>query len=411
MKPSNRKVLENHERSITVSLYMPSTYIVTALHPPYAATNKSSSSSTARSNHLMKPTTPNFDSSIALTILVLITAIFFMGFFSVYLRCFAKVSSSATEQAAFRRRNQQQQRQQQITSSSGVEESSSTTHDQHRNHSGLDPSTVGSLPLVLAYNVVTAGGKPKQSVECVVCLSEFQETEMVKMIPFCEHVFHPECIDMWFLSHSSCPICRSTKLFPPSPYYYNSDSDHVNNNNNKAIIDVALIELGHDHLRLVDDHDHDQAVGVSEVPLENDQKSTVVVMVEMGDINTNGGHTDQLVVERDHDHDHDHDHYHQVISMRRTLSCPSCLSSAGNNKSVQLMNDDDDDDDGGGGIIGDRVQLEITCELLTGTDTTYNTRFSWHAEIPRSVGVLGGLINAIFAHQFFKVGRHYVPPI
>lgn len=49
--------------------------------------------------------------------------------------------------------------------------------------------------------------------ECSICLSEFEEKEFVKVIPFCKHGFHPTCIDTWLSSHVSCPLCRSTELF------------------------------------------------------------------------------------------------------------------------------------------------------------------------------------------------------
>jgi hypothetical protein len=31
----------------------------------------------------------------------------------------------------------------------------------------------------------------------------------VRLLPKCNHSFHINCIDMWFHSHSTCPICRS----------------------------------------------------------------------------------------------------------------------------------------------------------------------------------------------------------
>ncbi|CAN1171725.1 RING-H2 finger protein ATL57, partial [Linum perenne] len=50
------------------------------------------------------------------------------------------------------------------------------------------------------------------TVECVICLGEFEEGERVKVIPFCGHVFHVECVDTWLLSHVSCPLCRSIQF-------------------------------------------------------------------------------------------------------------------------------------------------------------------------------------------------------
>ncbi|KAL4558269.1 hypothetical protein LXL04_036467 [Taraxacum kok-saghyz] len=48
-----------------------------------------------------------------------------------------------------------------------------------------------------------------ESTECAICLGEYEDDEWVKTIPNCSHVFHVSCIDTWFQTHSSCPLCRS----------------------------------------------------------------------------------------------------------------------------------------------------------------------------------------------------------
>ncbi|KAL0370131.1 UNVERIFIED_CONTAM: RING-H2 finger protein ATL57 [Sesamum angustifolium] len=150
--------------------------------------NGSSTSSAAAVSRPFNPTSP-FDSSMALTILVLLTALFFMGFFSVYIRRFtaAEDQSSPSPTAASRSR----------------------PPPPNRKGGGLDPSAVSSLPLV-AYG---RAAKHPMIDDCPICLSEFQETETVKLIPYCGHVFHPTCVDTWLSSHVTCPLCRSAQLF------------------------------------------------------------------------------------------------------------------------------------------------------------------------------------------------------
>ncbi|KAK2988524.1 hypothetical protein RJ640_022475 [Escallonia rubra] len=135
-----------------------------------------------------KPGSP-FDSSMALTVLVLLTALFFMGFFSVYIRRLAEDAAGTDE---LRRRRQHH---------GGSLRAYSTRPYPLK---GLDPTVIESLP-VLPYTAAT-----KQATDCTVCLSEFEGGESVKVIPYCRHVFHPECIDRWLASHVSCPLCRST---------------------------------------------------------------------------------------------------------------------------------------------------------------------------------------------------------
>ncbi|CAI9779747.1 unnamed protein product [Fraxinus pennsylvanica] len=69
---------------------------------------------------------------------------------------------------------------------------------------GLEAEVLNSLPL-FAYSSKTH----PEVVECAVCLSEFEENETGRFLPKCSHSFHVECIDMWFRSHSTCPLCRS----------------------------------------------------------------------------------------------------------------------------------------------------------------------------------------------------------
>ncbi|KAL9243008.1 hypothetical protein vseg_016950 [Gypsophila vaccaria] len=44
---------------------------------------------------------------------------------------------------------------------------------------------------------------------CVVCLSEFKDQEILRILPKCSHTFHLDCIDVWLLKNASCPLCRS----------------------------------------------------------------------------------------------------------------------------------------------------------------------------------------------------------
>ncbi|MFS8005847.1 putative transcription factor C2H2 family [Helianthus anomalus] len=137
---------------------------------------------------LRSPATSSpFDSSLVLTVLVLLTVLFFMAFFSLYIRRFSSVTSSGDENSV-----------------SGAGNSPPRLHKR----GGVDVSTVQSLPIVLY------GGDLKTWSECSICLTEFEEKETVKVIPYCRHGFHPVCIETWLSSHGSCPMCRSTQLFP-----------------------------------------------------------------------------------------------------------------------------------------------------------------------------------------------------
>lgn len=69
---------------------------------------------------------------------------------------------------------------------------------------GLEPTVLKALPVT-----VYRAEDFKEGLECSVCLSELAEGEEARMLPKCNHGFHLECIDMWFHSHSTCPLCRT----------------------------------------------------------------------------------------------------------------------------------------------------------------------------------------------------------
>lgn len=74
---------------------------------------------------------------------------------------------------------------------------------------GLDPMVISSLP-VLLYRQAAEKKRIEEDEMCSICLSTFDEGEKVKMLPKCTHTFHPDCIDEWLRTRSSCPLCRAS---------------------------------------------------------------------------------------------------------------------------------------------------------------------------------------------------------
>lgn len=70
--------------------------------------------------------------------------------------------------------------------------------------SGIDKTVIESLPF---FKFSSLKGS-KEGLECAVCLSKFEDIEMLRLLPKCKHAFHIACIDNWLEKHSSCPICR-----------------------------------------------------------------------------------------------------------------------------------------------------------------------------------------------------------
>ncbi|KAJ1290031.1 hypothetical protein BS78_02G210800 [Paspalum vaginatum] len=139
-----------------------------------------------------QPYAQNFSPSMAIVIVVLIAAFFFLGFFSIYIRhCYGDGSSGYSANpvpsgAAARSRRQR----------------------------GVDAAVLESFP-TMAYADVKAHKAGKGALECAVCLSEFDDDETLRLLPKCSHVFHPDCIDTWLASHVTCPVCRANLVPDP----------------------------------------------------------------------------------------------------------------------------------------------------------------------------------------------------
>ena len=48
----------------------------------------------------------------------------------------------------------------------------------------------------------------QEGLECAVCLSRFEDADILRLLPKCKHAFHLDCVDTWLISHSTCPLCR-----------------------------------------------------------------------------------------------------------------------------------------------------------------------------------------------------------
>ncbi|URE40080.1 RING-H2 finger protein [Musa troglodytarum] len=36
------------------------------------------------------------------------------------------------------------------------------------------------------------------------------EGDKIKVLPGCDHGFHPECVDEWLRARANCPLCRAS---------------------------------------------------------------------------------------------------------------------------------------------------------------------------------------------------------
>ncbi|ONK57392.1 uncharacterized protein A4U43_C09F50 [Asparagus officinalis] len=76
-----------------------------------------------------------------------------------------------------------------------------------RGLNGLEPFVVASFPTKEFGNHFSSGHDTQDTL-CTVCLAEYQERDILRILPYCRHAFHVTCIDIWLKQHSTCPVCR-----------------------------------------------------------------------------------------------------------------------------------------------------------------------------------------------------------
>ncbi|KAL3535709.1 hypothetical protein ACH5RR_004170 [Cinchona calisaya] len=70
--------------------------------------------------------------------------------------------------------------------------------------SGIEKTVIESLPF---FRFSSLKGS-REGLECAICLSKFEDVEILRLLPKCKHAFHINCLDEWLEKHSSCPLCR-----------------------------------------------------------------------------------------------------------------------------------------------------------------------------------------------------------
>ncbi|TMW92662.1 hypothetical protein EJD97_012739 [Solanum chilense] len=134
-------------------------------------------------------------SPILLWVIVIIAVVFFVfGLLHLLLRFYLKISSFSSISQSNR-----------FPESSGSQVIQRQLQQLFRQHdSGLDQAIIDTLPLFLYKDIKGL----KEPFDCAVCLCEFSEHDKLRLLPFCSHAFHIQCIDTWLLSNSTCPLCR-----------------------------------------------------------------------------------------------------------------------------------------------------------------------------------------------------------
>ncbi|KAK7394831.1 hypothetical protein VNO78_15371 [Psophocarpus tetragonolobus] len=89
--------------------------------------------------------------------------------------------------------------------------------EHHVNDPESDPVLLDAIP-TLKFNQEAFSSL--EHTQCVICLADYKEREVLRIMPKCGHTFHLSCIDIWLRKQSTCPVCRL-------PLKNSSETKHV----------------------------------------------------------------------------------------------------------------------------------------------------------------------------------------
>nr|ACU17981.1 unknown [Glycine max] len=125
----------------------------------------------------------SWEPSVAITVGAIIIALLLMGIISIYLRRCAESHIIITT-------------------------TQTTTTLPCSCAQGINRELLNTFP-TLFYSNIKDLKKGNETLECAVCLTDFTDKDALRLLPKCNHVFHPHCIDSWLACHVTCPVCRA----------------------------------------------------------------------------------------------------------------------------------------------------------------------------------------------------------
>ncbi|XP_042484660.1 RING-H2 finger protein ATL29-like [Macadamia integrifolia] len=218
---------------------------------------------------------------ITVTLTIILLVFFFGGIFSIYLcRCFMAYlinSSNLRNSSRMPSSNAVQP-----TGGGGVAPAN-----------GLDPSIIATFP-TFVYSSVKNLRQDKCGLECAVCLAEFEDDDELRLLTVCNHVFHPDCIDLWFGNHTTCPLCRRSLLPSEKP-----PPDQNNNNDIVVTVTPPAAEENDQQQESRTTREDNNSVSTKDEEEEEHEEMVLVVVVDKGDHSHDEGATTSAIATQD----------------------------------------------------------------------------------------------------------------
>ncbi|GMJ15104.1 Arabidopsis Toxicos en Levadura 29 [Hibiscus trionum] len=184
-------------------------------------------------SHAEAPSSSNTTPPLAIIISVVLLVLFAFAFLTV---CFCRCILQSLVRMWSRRQNP----------SGAVDAAAGADMN-----NGLDPELREAFP-TFYYSTVKEFRREKYGLECAICLGEFNDDDMLRLLTICCHVFHKECVDLWLESHKTCPFCRGELDEPrqsldKSPLIVRCNSMHEIGTIQSPLQDAVCIDIREDN--------------------------------------------------------------------------------------------------------------------------------------------------------------------
>jgi hypothetical protein len=70
------------------------------------------------------------------------------------------------------------------------------------------PVTVHPTTEQIHHNTTLTTATRNMDDNCAICQDPIEQGHRMRILNYCTHSFHAECIDTWFTTHVTCPTCR-----------------------------------------------------------------------------------------------------------------------------------------------------------------------------------------------------------
>lgn len=72
---------------------------------------------------------------------------------------------------------------------------------------GIQKDVLKTFPTINASELKIQGVQ-EENRQCSICLQEYEDSDLLRQLPICGHIFHITCVDPWLQKKPTCPVCR-----------------------------------------------------------------------------------------------------------------------------------------------------------------------------------------------------------